>query len=218
MNSNFLTGKVFNVPVYIFLILFIAIGVLVYLYMNGNLSVANIGTLFFYLFIMLLIAFVVSSTFRKCLLRLLFPKSWVKKIGEFFKNYLFACDTEESEPPKKENFRTESVKSDSVKSTPANEKKIVFTAYTADWCPHCVTFKNESYGQLKDYFKNNSKIQITNVDCTNDTTGKIKTKTGKQLNGYPTLVINTYTCNNTTEEMYEGPRDAGSIIKYLQKL
>ena len=217
MNSNFLTQKVFNVPVYIFLMLFLSIGVLVYYYMKGNLSMANVGTLFFYLSIMLLVAFVVSSTFRKCILRLIFPESWRKVIGRFFKNYLFACDTTE-ESPKKENFRTESVKSESVKSTPANEKKIVFTSYTADWCPHCVTFKNESYGQLRDYFKNNSKIQITNVDCTNDTNGKIRTKTGKQLNGYPTLVINTYTCNNVTEEMYEGPRDAGSIIKYLQKL
>ena len=182
--------------------------------MKGNFTSGNGWTLFLYISIMLLIAFVVSKTFRKCVLRLLFPESWRKEIGNVFKNYLFACDTTE-ESPAKEKFETESLKS---KSSSANEKKIVFTAYTADWCPHCVTFKNESYGQLRDYFKNNAKIQITNVDCTNDTNGKIRTKTGKQLNGYPTLVINTYTCNNVTEEMYEGPRDAGSIIKFLQNL
>ena len=215
MNLNFLTEKVFNVPVYIFLVAFLSIGVLVYNFMRGNFTSGNFGTLFLYIFVMLFIAFVVSSTFRRCILRLLFPESWRKEIGKFFKNYLFACDTTE-ESPAKEKFETESVNQSKASST--NEKKIVFTAYTADWCPHCVTFKNESYGQIKNYFRNNSKIQITNVDCTNDTNGSIRTKTGKQLNGYPTLVINTYKCNNTTEEMYEGPRDAGSIIKYLQSL
>jgi thiol:disulfide interchange protein len=177
--------------------------------MNGSGLSADIYSVIFYIFIMLLIAFVVSKNFRKCLLRLLLPESWRKQIGFVFKNYLFACDTTEAPPVvKKEKFTTDK----------SAKKKIVLTAYTADWCPHCVTFKNESYGQLRDYFKNNDTIQITNVDCTNDTSGGIKTKGGNSLNGYPSLVINTYTCNNMAEEMYEGPRDASSIIKYLQKL
>jgi thiol:disulfide interchange protein len=152
MNLNFLTEKVFNVPVYIFLMLFLAIGVIVYNFMKGNFTSGNGWTLFLYIFLMLLIAFVVSKSFRICVLRLLFPESWRKEIGKFFKNYLFACDTTE-ESSTKEKFETETVKQN--KETFKNEKKIVFTAYTADWCPHCVTFKNESYGQLRNYFKNN---------------------------------------------------------------
>jgi thiol-disulfide isomerase/thioredoxin len=95
--------------------------------------------------------------------------------------------------------------------------KIVFVAYTADWCPHCVDFKNKSYNKLLKAFKNNPNIEIANVDCTNDN-GKIKTYAGNSINGFPTLVINKYNNGNMDETMYEGPRDAESIINYLKNL
>ena len=74
----------------------------------------------------------------------------------------------------------------------SSNKKIIFTSYTADWCPHCVDFKEKTYGKLVDYFANSPNIKITNVDCTNDNSGKTRTPAGNQIDGFPTLVINTY--------------------------
>jgi len=174
--------------------------------MNGSGISADILNVLFYLFIMLLIAFVVSKKFRKCLLRTVLPLSWAKYIEQLFSKYIFACETTEAPPVvKKENFSND-------------DKKIVFYSYTADWCPHCVTFKNESLGKLQNYFRNNKNIEVINVDCTNDQGGNIKTKGGKSLNGYPTLVVNTYSNNKMSEELYEGSRDAKSIIQFLENL
>ena len=47
-------------------------------------------------------------------------------------------------------FKMEKFKSNSSSSN----KKIIFTSYTADWCPHCVDFKEKTYGKLVDYFAN----------------------------------------------------------------
>jgi thiol:disulfide interchange protein len=97
-------------------------------------------------------------------------------------------------------------------------KKIVFTAYTADWCPHCVTFKSDVYGNLVNSFTNNPVISIKNVDCTNDQTGKITTPAGNPLQGFPTLVINTYKNGKMTEKNYDGPRDSNEIVNHLNNL
>jgi thiol:disulfide interchange protein len=99
-----------------------------------------------------------------------------------------------------------------------NNKKIVFTAYTADWCPHCVTFKSDVYGNLVSAFANNPNIKIKNVDCTNDQSGKTTTPAGNPLQGFPTLVINIYKDGKMTEKNYDGPRDSGEIINYLNNL
>jgi len=100
----------------------------------------------------------------------------------------------------------------------SSNKKIIFTAFTADWCPHCVDFKEKAYGKIVDYFKNSSNIQITNVDCTNDNSGKTKTPAGNPIEGFPTLVINTHENGKMSETMYDGSRDAESIIQYLKGL
>jgi thiol:disulfide interchange protein len=184
--------------------------------MNGSGLTSDILNVLFYLFIMLLIAFVVSKNFRRCLLNLILPKSWAKQVDLFFNNYIFACET--TETPKAVTATPSTAEANKEKFTSDNKKKIVFTAYTADWCPHCVSFKRDSLGQLKSYFRNHETIEIKNMDCTNDTTGRIKTKNGNSLQGYPTLVINISKCNDRSEEVYDGPRDAGSIIKYLQSL
>jgi len=97
-------------------------------------------------------------------------------------------------------------------------KKIVFTAYTADWCPHCVSFKSDIYGNLVKEFANNPNISIKNVDCTNDQTGRTTTPAGNPLQGFPTLVINTYQNGKMTEKNYDGPRDSGEIINHLKNL
>ena len=100
----------------------------------------------------------------------------------------------------------------------SSNKKIIFTSYTADWCPHCVDFKEKTYGKLVDYFANSPNIKITNVDCTNDNSGKTRTSAGNQLDGFPTLVINTYENGKMSEMIYDGSRDADSIIQYLKGL
>jgi thiol:disulfide interchange protein len=100
----------------------------------------------------------------------------------------------------------------------SSNKKIIFTAFTADWCPHCVDFKEKSYGKIVDYFRNSPNIQITNVDCTNDNSGKTKTPAGNPIEGFPTLVINTFQDGKMSETMYDGSRDAESIIQYLKGL
>lgn len=97
-------------------------------------------------------------------------------------------------------------------------KKIVFTAYTADWCPHCVSFKSDVYGDLVSAFASNPNIKIKNVDCTNDQSGKTTTPAGNPLQGFPTLVINTYKNGKMTEKNYDGPRDSGEIINHLNNL
>ena len=100
----------------------------------------------------------------------------------------------------------------------SSNKKIIFTAFTADWCHHCVDFKEKSYGKIVDYFRNSPNIQITNVDCTNDNSGKTKTPAGNPIEGFPTLVINTHENGKMSETMYDGSRDAESIIQYLKGL
>jgi thiol:disulfide interchange protein len=110
------------------------------------------------------------------------------------------------------------LKMEKFKSSNSSNKKIIFTSYTADWCPHCVDFKEKTYGKLVDYFANSQDIQIKNVDCTNDNTGKTKTPAGNAIDGFPTLVINTYQDGKMSEMIYDGSRDADSIIQYLKGL
>ena len=99
------------------------------------------------------------------------------------------------------------------------DKKIVFTSYTADWCPHCVDFKKNVYGDLKNAFKGHPTISIKNVDCTNDKEGKTRTEAGKPIEGYPTLVANIYANGSMKEINFEGNRnDVKEIVNYLKKL
>jgi thiol:disulfide interchange protein len=97
--------------------------------------------------------------------------------------------------------------------------KVVFSSYTAEWCPHCVTFKSQTFGTLSNMFNGNNRIIIKNVDCTNDRTGNTRTPAGNPIEGYPTLIVNTYDANNVMKEIpYNGPRDANSIANYLRNL
>jgi thiol:disulfide interchange protein len=97
-------------------------------------------------------------------------------------------------------------------------KKIVFVAYTADWCPHCVEFNDNVYGKLVDKFSNNEKVQITKVDCTNDRSGNTKTRGGNKINGFPSLVINVYENGKMKEIQYDGNRSVEDIVSYINSL
>jgi thiol:disulfide interchange protein len=177
----------------------------------GNTFTSNIYNVLFYIFIILAIAFIVFESFRICVLKVFFDDSTIESINSFFGGSKNASSDRVKDEVKVVN---NNIKRENFNSS----KQIIFTAYTADWCPHCVTFKNESYGKLQNYFSNNSNIKITNVDCTNDNSGNTKTRAGNSLQGFPTLVINTVTNGKMNEEMYEGSRDANAIISYLKNL
>jgi thiol:disulfide interchange protein len=134
--------------------------------------------------------------------------------------------------PSLRSYITSCVYSDSSKSnTSSKEKKtvrekfdsnlskIVLTSYTAEWCPHCVTYKSQAYEDLSKMFRGDKKIVIQNVDCTNDRDGSTRTLAGNAIDGYPTLMVNTYDENNNMmETAYSGARDAETIANYLRNL
>ena len=99
-----------------------------------------------------------------------------------------------------------------------SKKKIVFTAYTADWCPHCVEFNSTIYGKLVNNFSGNNTVKITKVDCTNDRSGNTKTIGGNQINGFPSLMINIYKNGKMNEIQYDGNRRLEDIIAYINNL
>jgi thiol:disulfide interchange protein len=173
----------------------------------GNAFTSNIYNVLFYIFIILAIAFIVFESFRICVLKVFLDDSTIESVNLFFGGG-------NNQSPIEEKVVNKNLKKESFSSG----KQIIFTAYTADWCPHCVTFKNESYEKLQNQFANSSNIKITNVDCTNDSSGNTRTRSGKSLQGFPTLVINTINGGQMAEEMYEGSRDANSIISYLKNL
>jgi thiol-disulfide isomerase/thioredoxin len=98
-------------------------------------------------------------------------------------------------------------------------KKIVFTAFTADWCPHCIVYKKNVHTYLVKAFENHPTISIKNVDCTDDRNGQIKTPAGNSINGFPTLVTNVYVDGKMTELNFDGNRNnVDEIINYLKEL
>ena len=144
----------------------------------------------YYAAIAIILLLIIFPSIRQSLVNLMFPSSSKKVIS-------------------KSNKVNENVKFN----------KIVFTSYTAEWCPHCVTFKSDTYGNLFNMFKGDKKIVIQNIDCTNDRNGSTRTIGGNSIDGYPTLMINTYDANNKmNENTYNGIRDANSIANYLRGL
>ena len=106
-----------------------------------------------------------------------------------------------------------------VEKFKGKNKKIVFTAFTADWCPHCVDYKKNVHVYLARAFDRHPTINIKNVDCTNDRSGQIKTPGGNSITGFPTLVTNVYVDGNMTEINFNGDRNnVDEIINYLKGL
>lgn len=97
-------------------------------------------------------------------------------------------------------------------------KKIVLTAYTADWCPHCVEFNSNVYGKLVSAYKGNENVKITKKDCTNDRSGDTKTIGGNSINGFPTLMINIYENGKMNEIQYDGNRRFEDIVSFINNL
>jgi len=97
-------------------------------------------------------------------------------------------------------------------------KKIVMTAYTADWCPHCVEFNSNVYSHLVDKFNGNQNVKINKIDCTNDRSGQTKTIAGHPINGFPSLMINVYKNGKMNEIQYDGNRKVDDIVSFINSL
>jgi len=100
----------------------------------------------------------------------------------------------------------------------SSKKKIVFTAYVAEWCPHCVEFNSNVYSHLVDKFNGNQNVKINKIDCTNDRSGDTKTIAGHPINGFPTLMINVYKNGKMNEIQYDGNRKVDDIVSFINSL
>jgi thiol-disulfide isomerase/thioredoxin len=98
-----------------------------------------------------------------------------------------------------------------------NTDLLNITLFYADWCGHCKKFMNESWGQLKDKFENNPNVQLNQIDCTNIKTA-ITTPAGKNVEGFPTLILNYKDENGKyIEEEYNGPRSYQVLSSIIDK-
>jgi thiol-disulfide isomerase/thioredoxin len=91
------------------------------------------------------------------------------------------------------------------------------TLFYADWCGHCKKFMSESWGQLKEKFDKNPNVQLNQVDCTNIKSA-IATPAGKNIEGFPTLILNYKDENGKyIEEEYNGPRSYQVLASVIDK-
>jgi len=98
-----------------------------------------------------------------------------------------------------------------------NTDLLNITLFYADWCGHCKKFMNESWGQLKDKFENNPSVQLNQIDCTNIKSA-ITTPAGKNVEGFPTLILNYKDENGKyIEEEYNGPRSYQVLSSIIDK-
>ena len=91
------------------------------------------------------------------------------------------------------------------------------TLFYADWCGHCKKFMGETWGQLKEKFGSNENVQLNQIDCTN-VKSAIETPAGKNVEGFPTLILNYKDKNGKyIEEEYNGPRSFQVITSVIDK-
>ena len=91
------------------------------------------------------------------------------------------------------------------------------TLFYADWCGHCKKFMGETWGQLKEKFGSSGSVQLNQIDCTNVKTA-IETPAGKNVEGFPTLILNYKDKNGKyIEEEYNGPRSFQVISSVIDK-
>lgn len=91
------------------------------------------------------------------------------------------------------------------------------TLFYADWCGHCKKFMGETWGQLKEKFGSSESVQLNQIDCTNVKTA-IETPAGKNVEGFPTLILNYKDKNGKyIEEEYNGPRSFQVISSIIDK-
>jgi thiol-disulfide isomerase/thioredoxin len=97
------------------------------------------------------------------------------------------------------------------------QKENTIVLFYADWCGHCKKFMGETWGELKEKFGSKNSVQLNQIDCTN-TKSAIQTPAGKNIEGFPTLILNYKDENGKyIEEEYNGPRSFKVIASIIDK-
>ena len=98
-----------------------------------------------------------------------------------------------------------------------NKPKYIVKLFYADWCGHCKKFMGETWGELKEKFGSNPNVQLNQIDCTN-VKSAIETPAGKNVEGFPTLILNYKDKDGKyIEEEYNGPRSFQVIASVIDK-
>jgi thiol-disulfide isomerase/thioredoxin len=91
------------------------------------------------------------------------------------------------------------------------------TLFYAEWCGHCKKFMAETWGQLKEKYGSSKDVQLNEIDCTS-VKSAIETPAGKNVEGFPTLILNYKDKNGKyIEEEYNGPRSLNVIASVIDK-
>ena len=91
--------------------------------------------------------------------------------------------------------------------------KLNITLYYVDWCGYSQQFIEQSWIRLLEKFKNDSMVELHELNCTNIKT-TIKTPKGNNIVGFPTIIFN-YIDN---ENDYKGSRDFEEISNYITNM
>ena len=98
-----------------------------------------------------------------------------------------------------------------------DSEKINLTLFYAEWCGHCKRFMKETWGELKEKYGSNTEIQLNELNCTDIKTA-IKTPAGKDIEGFPTLIINYKDKSGEyLEDEYRGGRSVQHLTTFLEK-
>lgn len=91
------------------------------------------------------------------------------------------------------------------KNLVGGSKKVIFTLYYVDWCPHCKVVKPE-WNKLEND-PNLKHIKIVKINCEENESVVQE----KNIEGFPTILLN----NNGKEEAYNGNREYTDFKNYL---
>jgi thiol-disulfide isomerase/thioredoxin len=119
---------------------------------------------------------------------------------------------------KLENTNSEPESNDgSMQTLNLDSEKINLTLFYAEWCGHCKRFMKETWGELKEKYGSNVEIKLNELNCTDIKTA-IKTPAGKDIEGFPTLIINYKDKNGEyLEDEYRGGRSVQHLTTFLEK-
>jgi len=119
---------------------------------------------------------------------------------------------------KLENTNSEPESNDgSMQTLNLDSEKINLTLFYAEWCGHCKRFMKETWGELKEKYGSNAEIKLNELNCTDIKTA-IKTPAGKDIEGFPTLIINYKDKNGEyLEDEYRGGRSVQHLTTFLEK-